>query len=157
MSAPPASPPPPVGESLLQALMGLAKELPALVSDRLELLALELHRARNAMVQIVMLVVAAAILGVTAWLALWCGVAAWLVSLGLAWPLSLLAVLALNLIAAWVAIARVRSLVPRLGLPATRRHLSFSLKPQPSAGSPTAPHHDPVSPVPANGAAPTAR
>lgn len=157
MSAPPASPPPPVGESLLQAVKGLVKELPALVSDRLELLALELQRARNAMVQIVMLVVAAAILGVTAWLALWCGVAAWLVSLGLAWPLSLLAVLALNLIAAWVAIARVRSLVPRLGLPATRRHLSFSLKPQSFAGSPTAPHHDSVSPAPANDVAPTAR
>ena len=147
MSAPPASPPPPVGESLLQAVKGLVKELPALVSDRLELLALELQRARNAMVQIVMLVVAAAILGV----------AAWLVSLGLAWPLSLLAVLALNLIAAWVAIARVRSLVPRLGLPATRRHLSFSLKPQSFAGSPTAPHHDSVSPAPTNDVAPTAR
>jgi len=78
--------------------------LPGLVSDRLELLALELHRAARGMVQIMALVVATAILGTTAWLVLCSGIGLTLVALGLPWPLALLAVLLFNLALACVGV-----------------------------------------------------
>lgn len=107
-----------------ETLQSIWRELPGLVSDRVDLLSLELHRAGRALAQIVALLVGAAILGVTAWLALWAGVAVGLVELGLHWSLSLLLVLALNAGVAWLAIARLRRLLPLLRLPATRRHLT---------------------------------
>jgi hypothetical protein len=64
----------------LTSLQGLLRELTGLVSDRVELLSLELQRAGQVLAQIVALIVGAAILGMTAWLALW-GVSSWL-----GWP-----------------------------------------------------------------------
>ncbi|MDH4390708.1 MAG: phage holin family protein [Aquabacterium sp.] len=108
-----------------RSLQDLLAMLPGLVSDRLELLALELQRASRSLVQILTLVLVVAVLGSTAWLAL-CGAAGLaLVVLGLAWPLALLAVVLVNLLLAWAAMAQVRRLLARLGLPATRRHLAF--------------------------------
>lgn len=136
---------PPAQESLLQTLKGLWQELPGLVSDRVELLSLELHRAGLALAQIAALVVAAAILGVTAWLVLWGMVVALLVMAGLHWLAALGLALLANLLAAWWAVARVRKLLPALKLPATRRHLmiSPSTKPPPVPPVPT-PRHDPT-------------
>ncbi len=108
-----------------QSLQDLIAALPGLFTDRLELLALELNRAGRGIVQIVALVLLAAILGVTAWLALCGGTALALVALGLSWPLAMLAVLLVNLMLAWAAVVRIRRLVATLGLPATRRHLVF--------------------------------
>ena len=105
------------------SLQDLAAAMPDLVSDRLELLALELHRAGRGIVQIVVLVLLAAILGVTAWLALCGGIALVLVALGVSWALAMPTVLLVNMLLAWAALARIRSLVATLGLPATRRHL----------------------------------
>lgn len=132
--------------SLLQTLQGLWRELPGLVSDRVDLLALELQRAGRALMQIVALVVVAAILAVTAWLALWSAAVGLLMMLGLHWSLALLIVLAVNLGAAWWAVARVRSLVPDLRLPATRRHLTLSPSPQPK--------QEPADPLPEPAAQP---
>jgi uncharacterized membrane protein YqjE len=119
--------------SLLKQLQALAGELPRLVSDRVELLSLELQRAAQSLVQVVALTVAIAILGVTVWLALW---AALIGLLMMAAGLPLLAALALtigiNLVAIAVAVARVRRLLPRLQLPATRRHLTVPPDPRPS-------------------------
>jgi uncharacterized membrane protein YqjE len=128
-----AAPSPTAPQSLLGTLKGLWQELPGLVSDRVELLSLELHRAGLALVQIAVLVVAAAILGVTAWLVLWGMVVALLVMAGLHWLAALGLALAANLLAAWWAVARARRLLPALKLPATRRHLmvSPSTKPPP--------------------------
>lgn len=128
MATPPPGAPP---DSLLGAAKGLWQELPGLVSGRVELLSLELERAGLALVQIMVLVIAAGILGVTAWLALCGGVAALLVGLGLPWWASLCIVLAVNLLAAWWAVGRVRTLLPLLRLPATRRRLMFSPSPIP--------------------------
>ena len=108
--------------------------LPGLVSDRLELLALELHRAGRSMVQIMTLVLATAMLGTTAWLALCGGLGLTLVALGSSWPLALLAVLVVNLALAWAAVSQVRRLLANLGLPATRRHLVFGAEPVGAAG-----------------------
>jgi uncharacterized membrane protein YqjE len=109
----------------VQSLQELAAAMPGLFSDRLELLALELHRAGGGVLQIVTLVLLAAILGVTAWMALWVGIALELVALGLPSPLAALAVLLVNMLLAWVATMRIHRLVAALGLPATRRHLAF--------------------------------
>ena len=135
--------------SMLQTLLGLWRELPGLIGDRIDLLALEVQRAGRALVQIIALVIGATILAVTAWLALWSAVVGVLMVLGLHWSAALLIVLVLNLGAAWWAIARVRSLVPDLRLPATRRHMSLGKSPQPKEGS------APQDPLPESRAQPT--
>lgn len=118
--------------SWLASLQGLVQELPGLISDRIELLSLELQRAGQVLAQIVGLIVAAAILAVTAWLALWGGVLVALVNAGLHWAAASLIVLVVNLGACWWAVARVRALALLLRLPATRRHLTLS---QPSTAN----------------------
>lgn len=134
---------PPRPEPLLQALRGLLRELPGLIGDRVELASLELRRAGEALVKITMLVVAAAILGVTAWLALWAVLVALLAQLGLHPLLALMLAVAANLaVAAW-AVLRARALLRLLGMPATRRHLSFSSSAPPAAEPPAqAPLHE---------------
>lgn len=115
-------------------LLQLLHELPGLVSDRVELLSLELQRAAQVLAQIVMLVVAAAILGVTAWLALWGGLLFAMIDTGLHWAAASLIVLLVNLLACAAALARAQALAPRLQLPATRRHLGVAA-PTPAAAS----------------------
>lgn len=133
----------------LHSLRELLAALPGLVSDRLELLALELHRAGRGIVQIVVLMLTAAILGASAWLALCVGGAFALVALGLPWPVAMLAVLLLNLLLGWAALARVRFLLSHLGLPVTRRHLVFGA----AAAVPTGhhPHLRPLGRTPEDG------
>ena len=112
--------------SLLDQLLAIYRELPGLISDRVDLFSLELHRAGKALLQIAALVVVAAILGVTAWLVLWAGIVSALVAAG--WPLVLALAVALvsNIGASAWAVFRVRRLLPLLGLPATRRHLTLN-------------------------------
>lgn len=134
--------------SWLASLQALAHELPGLLSDRVELLSLELHRAGLALAQIVALVVAAAIFAATAWLALWgCAVLA-LMAAGLHGAVALLIVLLLNAGACALAVARVFSLSPLLKLPATRRHLTLRVGPDaPALATPTERmHRVPTSP-----------
>lgn len=133
-SPPPGTPgPAPSAEpaSLQQQLLALWHELPGLVSDRVELLSLELQRAAHALAQIVALVVGMAILGVTAWLALWAALVGLLVRAGLPLAGALLVAIAVNGLVIVLAAQRVRRLLPRLKLPATRRHLMVSPDPTP--------------------------
>jgi uncharacterized membrane protein YqjE len=127
-----AVPPPP----LLSTLRALWQELPGLLSDRVELLSLELQRAGHALVRIVMLVVAAAILGGTAWLVLWGGIVITLVVFGLHLAWALAAAGLINVAAAFWAVARARRLLALLRLPVTRRHLTISPAPQPPPAAP---------------------
>ena len=133
----------------LHSLRDLLAALPGLVSDRLELLALELHRSGRGIAQIVVCMLTAAILGASAWLALCVGSAFALVALGLPWPVAMLAVLLLNLMLAWAALARVRFLLSHLGLPVTRRHLVFGAAVAVPAGH--HPHMRPVGRTPEDG------
>lgn len=120
----PAQAAPAARPGMLQTLQSLWRELPGLVGDRLEILGLELHRAGLALAQILALVVVAAILGLTAWAVLWVGIVAGLMALGLHMALALGAALLLNLLAAWLLLRRVMTLVALLKLPATRRSLT---------------------------------
>lgn len=112
--------------SFLQIVFDLLQELPGLVSDRVQLLTLELRRARSAFGQIVALGVVAALLALTAWFALWIGLALAAVHAGLAWGWMLLLVLLINIGGAWAAVARMRHLAGYLALPATVRRLTVA-------------------------------
>ncbi len=128
--------------SLFEMAASLWRELPGLVSDRVELLSLELRRAGRALAQIVALVIATAILGVTLWLMLWGVLVALLVvEWGWHWAPVLIGVALLNGLAAMLALRRVRALAPLLALPATQRHLT--IRPAPAA--------NPAAPPPAPG------
>jgi hypothetical protein len=124
-STPPDAAPDAV-ESLPQAIGALFADLPGLLSDRVHLLALELRRASSALGQMVALGLLAAILFATAWIALWVGLAAAFLAVGLAWPWIVLLVLFVNLSAAVWALLRVKALAPLLALPATLRRMTAS-------------------------------
>ena len=111
--------------SLLDLVQNLLHELPGLISDRVELLSLELSRAGAAMAKIAALTVAVAILGITAWAALWVGVVMGLLALDWHWALALGVVILANAgVAAW-ALLQMRRLSGLLKLRATRRHLTL--------------------------------
>jgi hypothetical protein len=133
---------------MLHLVQDIWRELPGLVSDRVELLTLELKRAGLALARVVMLVVATVVFAVTAWLMLWgCIVAALVLQAGLPFPAVLFGALVFNLLATWLAVARARALLPRLTLPATRRHLTRSpTNPTGSAGA-SAEHHERTDPL----------
>lgn len=117
--------PEPPSASLLDAIKGLLVELPALFSDRVQLLALEMKRAGRALGQIMALLVAAAIFAATAWAALWAGLIVLVLRTGLSLGYVLLIVLAINLCAAVVALLGIRKLARWLTLPATVRRLTL--------------------------------
>ena len=132
--AQPQPPPPSPGDGsgggrpapLIGDVQALLRLLPRLISDRVELLSLEMHRAGLALVQIAVLVVAIAILGVTAWLVLWGGVVAGLTAFGLHMAVALLIALLVNLGAVALAVVQVKRQLLLLNLPATRRHLMLN-------------------------------
>jgi hypothetical protein len=119
------------GEGFLQLLRGLVADLPGLVSDRVHLLALELRRAGMALGEIVVLGMAAALLGLTAWAGLWIGLVAGAIELGMPWGWAWALMLVLNLGAAYLAVRRLLGLLRFLRLPATMRRLT--VPPPPSA------------------------
>lgn len=107
-------------------MLALLRELPKLLSDRVELLSLDLQRAGLALGQIVGLIVAVAILGVTAWLLIWAGVLLALVMVGLPrWGALLLAIV-INAAGLWWAVAQIRARIPKLLLSTFRRHLALT-------------------------------
>jgi hypothetical protein len=138
-ATPPAAPPRPASRpGLVDELQGLLTGLRLAWGERVELLSLELASAVRAAAQIVVLLVAAAIVAVTAWLGLWGVATGVLISIGMPWALALLIVVVINLAAAAFALTRARRLLARLSLPATRRHLS--LRPVPAPATPPQVH-----------------
>jgi hypothetical protein len=126
--------------SMFEAIKGLLADLPALFSDRVQLLALEMKRASRALAQIIALLVAAAIFAATAWAALWAGLIVLLLRTELSLGYVLLIVLAINLAAAIAALLGIRKLARCLGLPATVRRLT--LPPAAIPPSTTEPSHE---------------
>jgi uncharacterized membrane protein YqjE len=118
-------------ESLWDLGQSILHELPSLIGDRVELLSLELQRASQALVKITVLATGAAILALTAWLALWGVLAGVLIALD--WPpaAACAIVVVINAAAAAWLVLRARSLLKLIGLPATRRHLLFGRREPP--------------------------
>jgi hypothetical protein len=144
-----ARPAEPAPASLVQMVQELLHELPGLLSERVELLALELRRAGMALARIVAFVVAAAILGVTAWLGLWAVVVGLMVGAGLHWAAALGLAILVNAAVAVFAVLQVRGLARLLALPATRRHLTVQAAPAPASTPST--HDDDHRPAAAAG------
>lgn len=104
----------------------LWEDLPGVLADRVRLFALELKRATSALGQMMALGLLAAVLAATAWLALWVGAAAALLSIGLGWGWVVLVVLVINMAGGLWCLTRIKALVPLLTLPATLRRLTDS-------------------------------
>ena len=115
----------PLPISVFGAIKALLAELPALFSERVQLLALEMKRAGRALGQIMALLVVAAIFAATAWAALWAGVIVLLLRTELSLGYVLLIVLAINLAGAVVALLGIRKRARWLTLPATFRRLTL--------------------------------
>ena len=148
---PPQTPPPgddaaadPGATSLLGTVASLLRDLPGLVSDRLELLGLELKQAGAALAKILVFLVAAAFFAFTAWLLLWAGIVSLLVGFGLYWGWAVLIALLLNLGAGAVALMQTKKLLPQLRLPATRRHLTLDGLTPPPASHPDRSPNEPI-------------
>lgn len=106
-------------------LQGLAQAARGMFQSRALLLVLELERARHGLVSMMVLLVVAAIAGATAWFALWAGLIALAVHLGLALPWACAGVVVINLLLlGWVASA-MKSLAPLMSLPASRRQFHW--------------------------------
>lgn len=106
-------------------LKGLTGSLRGMVQGRLLLLSLELQRAQQGLMSLIVLLVVAAIAGATAWIALWAGLAALAVQFGLTWPWACAAVLGANLLLLLWMVAAMKSLMPLLSLPASRRQFHW--------------------------------
>lgn len=127
---------------LTDLVLALLRDLPGLLTDRIDLFSLELHRAGLVLRQTILLGVLVAIFAATAWLVLWSGLVALLVEAGLHWSLALGVAWLANVSAGVVAGRRVVRLLPLLKLPATRRHLTPRMN-TPSRSEP----HDLVPPA----------
>ena len=109
---------------MLQPLLDLLGELPGLMSDRVQLLALEVRRAAQALARMMALAAAAALLLTTAWLALWAGLAWAALQAQTPWVVVVVAVVAVNAGAALLALRIAVQLARLVALPATVRHLT---------------------------------
>jgi hypothetical protein len=130
--------------SLTDLIRGIWREIPGLLSDRIELLAAELDRAGLVLLHLVQLGIAMAVLGLSAWLMLWCLAVGGLVLVGLHWLAAIAAGLAVQIALMIWLFLRVKKLVPLLGLPVSRRRLRFSNAPSASP-PPDASHPSPTS------------
>lgn len=143
--------PGPRPEPLWQLVTELLRGLPALIGDRVELAALELRRAFRSFILAIALTVAAAVLGVTAWLGLWFVIVSLLAQAGMLPVLALSLCIAVNLAVAAFALYKARALLRQVALPATYRHLAFArsdkaaVPPPPAAPEPV--HAPPTAPL----------
>lgn len=131
-AAPPGAGTAPAATSFTQALGLTWEEVRGVLQERMRLFSLEAQRSGLALVQIVLYGVMAAVLVVTAWLALMGGIAVWLVlNAGFHWAVAVVVIAASNVVVAAVLGAAMRKLVPQLGFPATVRQLRGGVAPQP--------------------------
>jgi uncharacterized membrane protein YqjE len=103
---------------------GLADEIGAAFTARAHLVELEAKQAAWSAAYMLGFAVAAALLGVTAWLLLIGGLMTAAIRLGVPWWVATLVALVLHAGAAWLLVARSRNLVGNLTFAATRRSLA---------------------------------
>ena len=118
----PAGPSSSAGER--PSFRALGTELAAAFGARAHLLELEAKQAAWSAAYMIGFAVAAALLGVTAWLILVGGLMTLAVRLGLPWWLAVLLAIVLQAGAAWLLVTRLRGLAANLTFAATRRTLS---------------------------------
>lgn len=120
-----SAPPPDLGEYAAS----LVREVGGLVHDHLELATLESRLLIRRIIMMAMLAVFAALVLVSAWLALAGAAVFMLIDLGLAPALAMLLVAAANVLLAFGAWLLLRRTSARLGYPATQRALKQAQAP----------------------------
>lgn len=142
MNRSPGTPPPDGGTrqglaGLPAGIQGLLQEAAAALSARVHLLALELRRARDVLPKIIALLVLAAVVALTGWIALWAAVVLMLVQVAGWSPIwTMVLVLVVNLAAAGLLAWRAVAMVPLLALPATLHHFTVKNANSPNEVSP---------------------
>jgi uncharacterized membrane protein YqjE len=116
-------PAPDPGLSLSAALRSVYYETSALLHDHLRLAALEAQQAVRNLVMMIAIGIAAALLAITAWLALVATMVAWAVDHGASWPGALLGAAIVSAAAALGAGLLIRHLASRLMFALTLRWL----------------------------------
>ena len=111
------------------SLRGLADDIGAAFSARAHLVELEAKQAAWSAAYMLGFAVAAALLGVTAWLLLIGGLMTAAIRLGVPWWVATLVALALHAGAAWLLVSRIRNLVGNVTFAATRRTLASRRQP----------------------------
>ncbi len=127
----------PASPSFTDLIRTFLHQIPAVVSDRVHLLTLELRRAMQALVGIVVLMLCAVVLLLTTWVALWTALAVALLDAGWGGGWVALLVVVLNGGAATFALFKASRLAALLTLPATFRRLTLPPPPD-SAVAPAA-------------------
>lgn len=115
--------------SAFEMLRALIEDIPRLIGERVHLLTLELQRAKQALIVIVVLAAVAVLLLLTSWVVIWAAIVAALIQIGLAWGWAVLIVLLINIGGAAVALGYALTLTRFLSLPATVRHLTRGNRP----------------------------
>ena len=105
------------------SLSQLASGLKAAAGARIHLFELEAQRAAWSVARMIGFAVAAALLLITAWLIFAGGMTLAAVSLGMPWWLSMLLVIAVHLLGAWLLINQIKSNVGDVSFAASRRTL----------------------------------
>jgi uncharacterized membrane protein YqjE len=109
--------------SLATRARTLANDLRDLVSDHLELAALEARRAGEGFARVVCAAVVVSILWVSAWLALLAGAIVWATSAGVPWAGALAIAAIVNVVAGAALVAWMRRQVGELPFAATLRQI----------------------------------
>ncbi|MEO7762306.1 MAG: phage holin family protein [Casimicrobiaceae bacterium] len=126
---------------LLENTGALWNDLKGLAHDHLELAALEARRAGESLVSIVVYGVIVGVLAVSAWIGVVAALILWLIALGLAPSLALLAGVLINLVGGVALIFAIRRQSKALRFPATVRALrpgrAAAAVPESQAGVPT--------------------
>ncbi len=99
----------------------LIDDVRAALAARLNLFELEAKRAARSAALMLAFAVAAALLGITAWLILIGALIYGVIAVGVSWVVAAIAAIALHAIAAFFLVRAVRSLVDNLTFAATRR------------------------------------
>jgi uncharacterized membrane protein YqjE len=103
---------------------GLADEVRAAFAARAHLLELEAKQAAWSAAYMIGFAVAAALLGVLAYLILVAGLMTFAIRVGVPWWLAVLVAIALHGGGAWLLLSRIRGMVDKLTFSATRRTLA---------------------------------
>lgn len=108
--------------SVSRLWQALRRDIGAALSERLDLLTLELQQARDRLPRLVIWMVLGVLMGLAGWLALWAALATWLAGIvGLVVALAVVG--ALNLVVAALIARHAITLLSQVGLPETMAHL----------------------------------
>ena len=115
--------PPPAPAGVFDGLSKTVRDAGRLVIDHLELAVLELQRAADGLVRILIASIVVTVLVVAAWMAVVAGAAIWATGAGMSLPWALVLAGGVNLVAALAIAMWIRARVPTLLFAATLRQL----------------------------------